>query len=209
MKRTAVWIIAAGLLLAGCGSAQEPVSAEKTEVSAAADETVRELTIDDVKDHTSGRAAEKEAAGALGALPEAAGTLSGSLSALNEGISGLSDGANTLSAGVNAYADGVGSLASGAADLSSGAGTLAASGSGLKEGYQELLDGINELKDGMVKFDEEGIKKLVDLVNVDLKGLTDRFDAVRDLGSEYTNFSGITDDTKGSVRFIFESDEIR
>ena len=79
----------------------------------------------------------------------------------------------------------------------------------LTNGTDELENGSNELADGMNQFNEEGIKKISDLVNGDVKDLSDRLEVLKDLANEYNNFSGISENDEGTVSFIEIIDSIK
>lgn len=49
----------------------------------------------------------------------------------------------------------------------------------MQEGISKLSDGAKSLSDGQSKFYKEGVKKLDDAVNKDLKDVIDRFKALK------------------------------
>lgn len=118
--------------------------------------------------------------------------------ALNSGINSLSDGAGKLQKGAGDLYDGTKELKDGTSELKDG-------GQELKDGVQELKDGALELKDGTVEFNDEGIQKLVELLDGDLPELVDRFDGSRSAAQAYKSFAGISDDMDGQVRFIYKT----
>ncbi|MCQ2354941.1 MAG: hypothetical protein MJ102_07580 [Clostridia bacterium] len=129
----------------------------------------------------------------------------------------------TYTGGVASAADGAGKLASGASDLKDGAAQLKDGASALydgilqlKNGTPALVDGVTGLKDGAMqlneglqKFNEEGIQKIIDLVDGDLNGIVARLKATIDVSKNYRNFAGISDDMDGQVKFIYRTDEIK
>ena len=58
-------------------------------------------------------------------------------------------------------------------------GQLKDGSSQLSSGVKKLESGAKTLKDGMAKYKDEGIGKLLDIYNNDLKGLIDRLDALK------------------------------
>jgi putative membrane protein len=60
-----------------------------------------------------------------------------------------------------------------------------------------------------VKFNEEGIQKIVDAVDGDVNGLIDRIKATVEVSRNYRNFSGIREDMDGKVTFIYRIEEIK
>lgn len=142
-------------------------------------------------------------------------TLDEGLASLNSQVPVLVGGIDQLVSGADALANGTGELSSGASSLSSGAdelnhgtGELKNGVSSLLDGVAELLDGTGELKEGVIKFNEEGIKKLADLVNKDLEKYYDRLCAVQDYAREYSSFTGCEEGTECSVKFIYKTDSI-
>ena len=78
----------------------------------------------------------------------------------------------------------------------------------MSEGISALTEGAGALNEGLIQFNDEAIQKLVDAANGDLGGLVERLNAVSDAAESYRSYSGISDGTKGSVKFIFRTDEI-
>lgn len=74
----------------------------------------------------------------------------------------------------------------------------------IQDGVNKLDDGANQLADGILQFNEEGIEKIVNAYNGDVKDLADKLQAVLDAGEEYQVFTDIADDTNGSVKFIYK-----
>ena len=72
----------------------------------------------------------------------------------------------------------------------------------------KAASGSAELSDGLKKFDDQAVKKLLNYYNDNLSGLTDRVDALVSAGKDYKNYSGISKDMDGQVKFIMEMDGI-
>lgn len=142
--------------------------------------------------------------------------VSNGVSQLKSGTSQLVagvDGENGLAAGLNLLDNGALRLASGSSDLNTGANALAngihtlQDGSGaLIDGVQKLDDGAVKLNDGMIQFDEEGIQKLVNAFGGDVESLLDKANTMLNTSRSYRNFSGISDDMDGEVKFVFISE---
>ena len=113
------------------------------------------------------------------------------------GIKQLVDGSNTLVAN-NAQ------LNSGASQLADGTNQIVSGVDQLTTGSKTLSEGAHTLADGMVQFNEEGINKILDAYNGDLKPFTDKLQAVIDAGEEYQTYSAIADGQTGSVKFIYK-----
>lgn len=127
---------------------------------------------------------------------------------LTGGASQLSTGAGQISTGVNKLYTGAGSLYTGVGSLSSGLGTLYDGTLSLSDGAVKLSDGADDLHDGIVKFNKEGIEKLINSYNGDIKPLANQLRAAIDAGENYQSFSGIADGKKGAVKFLYRMDAI-
>ena len=137
------------------------------------------------------------------------------LNAYTSGVSSASAGAQNvyngtvqLSQGADKLKDGASALKSGTASLSDGIISLANGSTQMSEGISALTEGAGALNEGLIQFNDEAIQKLVDAANGDLGGLVERLNAVSDAAESYRSYSGISDGTKGSVKFIFRTDEI-
>ena len=75
------------------------------------------------------------------------------------------------------------------------------------DGVQQLDDGAAELNDGMIRFDRDGIQKLVDAFGGDVEDLLDKMNDMLDASRAYKNFSGISDGMDGEVKFVFVTEE--
>lgn len=144
---------------------------------------------------------------------------------LNAGATALNAGASQLSAGTQSLMNSVPTLTSSIKQLVDGSNTLVANNAQLNSGASQLADGTNQivsgvdqlttgsktlsegahtLADGMVQFNEEGINKILDAYNGDLKPFTNKLQAVIDAGEEYQTYSAIADGQTGSVKFIYK-----
>ena len=70
---------------------------------------------------------------------------------------------------------------------------------------RSLSDGAKELADGTKEFNDDGIKKLSDIVDDDLQDILDRLDAICSDDNAYRSFSGKEDDMDGNVKFVIET----
>ena len=158
-------------------------------------------------------------------LSAGAARLTSNNDTLNAGATALNAGASQLSAGTQSLINSVPTLTSGIKQLVDGSNTLVANNAQLNSGASQLADGTNQivsgvdqlttgsktladgahtLADGMVQFNEEGINKILDAYNGDLKPFTDKLQAVIDAGEEYQTYSAIADGQTGSVKFIYK-----
>ena len=124
------------------------------------------------------------------------------------GVSSAAAGANELKTGADALKAGTSELSAGAAELLQGIQTMTDSAPALVDGITQLRDGSMELSDGLKQFNEEGIQKLIEAVDGDLDGLSNRIRVTADVAKHYTSFSGISEDMDGDVKFIYKTDSI-
>lgn len=90
--------------------------------------------------------------------------------------------------------------------LVGGTGQLRKGADEMADGVDKLDDGSKKLADGMSKMYKDGIKKIVDLYNDDLKGTLDSADALMDAGKGYKTFTRLPSGMDGSVKFIYKTD---
>ena len=125
------------------------------------------------------------------------------LQSYTAGVAQAAAGAGALATGAGELRDGTQKLYDGADQLANGLQTLKDSMPALIDGIQKLYNGSSELSDGLTTFNEKGIQKLVDAVDGDLEGLVMRLKATLDASRQYRNFSGISEDMEGQVKFIY------
>ena len=151
------------------------------------------------------------AQGAVTGATEAAQTaaLSGAKSGAAQGaIAGAESAKKTVAAGIEAVQSNGYSLVTGMDALKNGTQALADQVPALTDGVGKLADGSVTLNEGMVKFDEEGIQKLADTYNGDVKGMLNKVVAVMQAGSDYQSFSDISEDTLGEVKIIIRTEGV-
>ena len=124
------------------------------------------------------------------------------------GVSSAAAGANELKTGADALKAGTSELSAGAAELLRGIQTMKDSTPALLDGITQLREGSMELSDGLKQFNEEGIQKLIEAVDGDLDGLSDRIRVTADVAKHYASFSGICEEMDGDVKFIYKTDSI-
>lgn len=137
-------------------------------------------------------------------LVTGADALSIGASDLAAGTQQLANKVPDLTVGIKTLKDGSAKLNAGAKELTSNNDTLNSGASQLADGSKTLSEGAHTLADGMVQFNEEGINKILDAYNGDLKPFTNKLQAVIDAGEEYQTYSAIADGQTGSVKFIYK-----
>ena len=128
---------------------------------------------------------------------------------LKNGTSTLSQGTSKLQTGVNTLSNGSKELKTGLSTLNSSSDMLNSANKQLLEGANTISDGAKTLAEGMSEFDEEGINKIVSLVNGDVKDLQVRVEKLQDLANEYNSFAGIEEGNEGTTKFIFVVDSLK
>lgn len=149
-----------------------------------------------------------------GAIEGLKQTINGQKS-VSQGLSEGKDGMNQLAGGANALASGAENLNSGitaacegAGLLEKGAGDLAGGAKQVTEGTGALSSGSQDLAAGIAKFKSDGVDKLVEAFGGNLSSVTDRLHSLQQAAADYQSFAGKKADTKGSVKFIYKTDEI-
>lgn len=98
--------------------------------------------------------------------------------------------------------NGLNQLTSGLSQLNDGASSLA-------DGTTQVNDGANTLAEGIKTFNEEGIKKICNYINGNVKDLTTRIDKLTELSKEYNTFTMVDGENKGEVKFIMIIDAVK
>ena len=147
---------------------------------------------------------------ATGATKLAAGSASlqsglGQLTANNATLTG---GASQLSSGTATLSSGIKTLNANSAALNSGAVKLKNGSTQVKDGISELNTGAKTLSDGMKQYYDEAIQPIVSNLK-SLSGTVDRMDALKNGDLSYDNFSGISDDMDGTVKFVITTESIK
>jgi len=140
-------------------------------------------------------------------------TLYDGITALSDGIkdslksdSDLSKGMTSLKNGSSDLAKGEEQLAGGAKQLADGMTALNDNAGKMSDGVSKLDNGAYKLRKGMKELYDQGIKKIVDLYNDDLKGTLDNVDGMLDAGKGYKTFTKLPSSMDGNVKFIYKTD---
>ena len=76
----------------------------------------------------------------------------------------------------------------------------------LSVGTNKLDSGALQLVNGVKTFNEQGISKINNLVNGDLRNIVSRVEKMNELANEYNNYAGIQNGMAGEVKFIMITD---
>lgn len=156
--------------------------------------------------------------------------LSAGLNQLNDGIGALKAGTSELSTKSAELANGANAVAQGISQISTGAQTLNAGSTEMKKGLNKLnsssnlvksasnqltsaavvlSDGASTLATGMQTFNDEGIDKICNYINGNLRDVKTRVDKLKLLSNEYNTFTMKNDDDYGTVKFILVTDSLK
>lgn len=140
-------------------------------------------------------------------LVNSGSTLSGSIKKLSDATNQLENGSKQLVAGTDELSKGSNKLARGSKTLADSTKVLTDNSSKLLKGTKDLAKGSNDLYTGVNKLKKEGLDKLYKEGNTklsDIQGLLDVKDEIVKLSKEYNNFSGLSKNMNGSVKFIMK-----
>ncbi len=124
------------------------------------------------------------------------------------GVADAAGGAAELQSGAAELKNGTSELKGGAATLYAGILQLKSKLPTLVDGVSQLKDGSMQLSDGLKEFNEKGIQKLADFIHDHFDGVLARLKATLTVSKAYYNYSGISDEMNGQVKFIYRTEEI-
>lgn len=145
----------------------------------------------------------------LGQLNTASKKLPDALNQLSAGSKSLVSGTKTLSAGANKLSKGSTALKSGIQTLDTSTQQLTTANGQLTEGAKTLSDGATTLAEGIQTFNEQGIKKICNYINGDLRDIAERTEKLTELSKEYNNFTMLNNGNEGEVKFIMIIDAVK
>lgn len=91
-------------------------------------------------------------------------------------------------------------------ELTNGLANIDNGVSALSVGTNKLDSGALQLTNGVKTFNEQGISKINNLVNGDLRNIASRVEKMNELANEYNNYAGIQNGMAGEVKFIMITD---
>ena len=91
-------------------------------------------------------------------------------------------------------------------ELTNGLANIDNGVSALSVGTNKLDSGALQLANGVKTFNEQGISKISNLVNGDLRNIASRVEKMNELANEYNNYAGIQNGMAGEVKFIMITD---
>ena len=109
---------------------------------------------------------------------------------------------NQVVSQMSTLGNGLNQLTSGLSQLNDGATTLA-------DGTNQVNDGATTLAEGIKTFNEEGIKKICNYINGDVKDLTTRAQKLTDLSKDYNKFTMVDGNNESEVKFVMIIDAVK
>lgn len=100
-------------------------------------------------------------------------------------------------------------LNSGLTELTSGLSEIKNGADALVTGTETLSDSMVTLSEGLTTFNNNGIQKIADLVNGDVKDIEARVEKLKELANEYETFAGKDENVESNVKFIWIIDSIK
>lgn len=125
-----------------------------------------------------------------------------------DALSKLINKIEDLSNGIDNFENGVNELSEGTNALYQGINTLSNYSNQIYDGISALKDGSDQLSAGISKFNREGICKLNDFVNNDLKNTINNTKQLIKLGNNYSSFASGNENINGSTKFILVIDSL-
>ena len=116
-----------------------------------------------------------------------------SIKALQDGVNTLKNGADNLTIGIEAFDN-------------QALKVLVSGSNSLKNGASSLNTGVKTLENGIVTYNKNGISKISYIVNNDVKGMSNRVQALVNLSENYNSFAGKTNNTTSETKFVMVID---
>lgn len=114
----------------------------------------------------------------------------------------LSSMLTELEAGVKSLKMGSTQIVNGTATLYNGVDALAKNVPQLADGINKIYLGSKSLNEGISKYNEDGITKISNLVNLNVKTAQNRIEALVNLGENYQTFTMNNKDNNGETKFV-------
>lgn len=109
----------------------------------------------------------------------------------------------------NTVASQMKTLSNGLNQLTNGLNTLNTGATELENGAIALQNGSETLKTGIITYNEEGISKICNYIQNNVKNLSKRIEKLTELSKDYNNFTMLDKENEGNVKFIMIIDAIK
>ena len=103
----------------------------------------------------------------------------------------------------------LGTLLTGIKQLSDGLNLINTKMNDLDNGAQELKNGISQLDSGIAQFNSQGINKISNIVNGDVKSIEGKIKALVQLSNNYKTFDENGENTEGSTKIIMVINQVK
>ena len=144
------------------------------------------------------------------------GKLSEGTKLLEEKTGELSKGSKDLYGGTNKLDKASVTLKTGSNQMKQGLVSLDENGNKILKANNQLTnasididEGAKKLSEGMNQFNKEGIEKICNFINGDVKNLSKKIEKLEELSRKYNNFTMLEEGANGSVKFIGIVDAIK
>lgn len=141
-------------------------------------------------------------------LKDGSETLKKNNSKLKTGAKKLKKSSKKLNSSVKKLNNGMKTLQKGGKSLNRATAKLVNGVIKLENASTTLDNGADKLYTNLNKFNKEGIEKLNDVYEEDVKEMMDRLDAIISVGKDYKSYSGIGKNMDGEVKFIIETEAV-
>ena len=121
-------------------------------------------------------------------------------------INELPNKINEISNGIDTFENGINAISDGTNKLYEGSELLKGYSNQIYDGISLLNSGSNELSEGISMFNREGINRISNLVNNDVKLSINKVHRLIELGNDYSSFGGTN--TEGTTKFIMLIDSL-
>ena len=142
-------------------------------------------------------------------LQNGANTLATKSSELSQGAKSLYQGTTQLVSGAKALNSGSNQMKTGLNTLDYSTEKLTDANNQLTDGASTLANGAETLANGITKFNKEGIDKIYNYANGDLKTISTKLKKLQELADDYNNFTMLDENNSGEVKFILMVDSIK
>lgn len=142
-------------------------------------------------------------------LEEGTSVLAEKTEKLTKGANEIYQGTTKLTQAAKKLKDGSSDMKDGLNKLDNSSTKLLEANTQLTEGAQTINNGVIDLADGITVFNEQGIKKICNFVNGDLKDLTTRIEKLTDLSKTYNSFTIAQEGVETNSKFIMIIDAVK
>ena len=156
---------------------------------------------------TNLQAGTKNLSNGITELKQGTELLSSKTGELVSGTETLYNGTVQLSAGTKTLRSGSTEMKTGMNAINSSSKQITEANSKLTEGALTIAEGAQNLSDGVVEFNRDGINKICNYINNNIKDVTNRLEKLEELSKEYSSFTMKDEEVKGNVQFIMVLDD--